>query len=410
MKRLLLFGSSAVLCGLLVLRCESSQQPLAPMEGSRSPTLEALMKLKDPANFGGGEISLSLPKATEGRRLALADPPSWDGTFGTGLNSGDDDCDQVAIGFTFPFFGVDYTQVWVNSNGNLTFDACNTTFSPTPVPDPPKLLVATLYGDFDPTLAGDVFYKTVGAPGFRVFVVTWSGIPEFAGDPDDTNTFQVMFFEETGQIQFGYNGLTTDGINWTSTPMNVGLSNGVSPVIHTAHRQFIPALDQTNVCYTPIVRQNGRDSYAQSRTDCGQAPGDGGEEGFCPVDVESLVPTVTGTEIFGVVFFVGTSGDDVAIGTPDKRNVFVMLGGDDIGIGADLEDLFHGGTGDDTWCGFGNTDWSFGNEGSDLLVGGGGSDRNDGGHTPVPSSDIDEDFDTCFGEANYLCEESHPDE
>ena len=118
---------------------------------------------------------------------------------------------------------------------------------------------------------------------------------------------------------------------------------------------------------------------------------------------------LTGRQFLGVVLFVGTEGEDVAFGIPDRRNVFVMRGGDDLAIGANLQDSFHGGDGDDTWCGGPGSDAAFGGQGSDFLEGEAGFDRNDGGHTPVPSSAPDQSTDVCFGEANFLCEQSFPD-
>ena len=130
--------------------------------------------------------------------------------------------------------------------------------------------------------------------------------------------------------------------------------------------------------------------------------------GLCPAP-----PTggnvITGRSFFGVMVFTGTEGNDIAIGVPNRRNIFLMRGGNDFANGANLEDTFHGGTGDDTWCGGAGNDLAFGAEGSDNLTGSVGTDRNDGGHTPVPSSSVDQDTDVCFGEANFLCEQSFPD-
>lgn len=124
----------------------------------------------------------------------------------------------------------------------------------------------------------------------------------------------------------------------------------------------------------------------------------------CPLG--GRTPNLTGTEFFGIVFFNGTEGNDVAVGVPNKRNVFLMKGGDDFACGANLEDTFFGGTGDDEWHGLEKRDIAFGHQGNDILDGGSGFDRNDGGHTPVPSSVVDADHDICsIGDENYLCEE-----
>ena len=44
---------------------------------------------------------------------------------GTLLSLGDDSTQEVPLGFTFPYQGQNWTSVWVNSNGNLTFGTAN---------------------------------------------------------------------------------------------------------------------------------------------------------------------------------------------------------------------------------------------------------------------------------------------
>jgi hypothetical protein len=150
------------------------------------------------------------------------------------------------------------------------------------------------------------------------------------------------------------------------------------------------------------------DPGCTSAADATESPNPPPTGGLCPAP-----PTggnvITGREFLGVVVFVGTEGDDVAVGLPDRRNIFLMRGGNDHANGANLQDSFFGGLGDDTWCGDAGTDVAFGGQGSDTLTGLDGTDRNDGGHTPVPSSSNDVDTDTCFGEFNFLCEQSFPD-
>jgi hypothetical protein len=198
--------------------------------------------------------------------VSATEPPVWETDFGTALNQSDDDCDYVPLGFSFDFYGVTYTDVWVNSNGNITFNGCNTDWSGPTIPKDPLAIIGTLYGDFDPGVNGDVYYNTLGTAPNRKFVVTWEVVPEYAETPG-LNTFQVQLFEGSNEILFGYNGLTTDGINWNGPPMNVGISSGTGPYINSYSGTEIPALDGENLCYMP-----SGDTYAVYLGTCPPPP------------------------------------------------------------------------------------------------------------------------------------------
>lgn len=184
---------------------------------------------------------------------------NFETAIGTGLNQSDDDCDLIPLGFTFEFYGVAYTQVWVNSNGNLTFNGCNTEWGHPDIPDGTNVLIGPLYGDFDPGDAGDVYFNTLGTAPNQRFVATWSVVPEFASVDTETNTFQAQLFEGSNGIGFAYNGLATDGINWAfSSPsldanMDVGITSGTGSFISSASGSSIPLLDGTTLLYSPIA-------------------------------------------------------------------------------------------------------------------------------------------------------------
>lgn len=184
----------------------------------------------------------------------------WESNLGVGLEQQDDDCELRAIGFPFVFYGQTYENVWINSNGNLTFNGCEPEWWHPDIPDGANVIVAPLYGDFDPEVAGEMFFNTIGSEPNRRLVVTWSGVPEYSEERDPTlppSTFQVWLFEGSNSIQFGYNGLGTEGVQWefhepaTDARMDVGISSSSGSFINSANGTGIPSLDLSNICYVP---------------------------------------------------------------------------------------------------------------------------------------------------------------
>jgi hypothetical protein len=152
-------------------------------------------------------IDLALPTnivftpSSAGFDVAFASP-SFDTGVGSPLTLGDDDTEEVPLSFAFPFLGVSYTSVWVNSDGNVTFgtgDAASTARDAARlIGGPPR--VAPLLNDLDPSSAGSVSARV---DTDRV-VVTWTDVPEFG--LINTNTFQVTL-ELNGTITLAYQSL-----------------------------------------------------------------------------------------------------------------------------------------------------------------------------------------------------------
>jgi uncharacterized protein (TIGR03437 family) len=119
----------------------------------------------------------------------------------------DDDSRQVALPFAFPFFGATYQQVFVNSDGNLTFTAGDSASTDRSLgrmtAGPPR--ISPLFDDLDPSqTAGGV---RVLADATRV-VVSWVKVPEWAqSGTTPLQTFQVRLYPD-GRVEFSYSGAT----------------------------------------------------------------------------------------------------------------------------------------------------------------------------------------------------------
>ncbi|MEM8770232.1 MAG: hypothetical protein AAGD92_01160 [Pseudomonadota bacterium] len=126
---------------------------------------------------------------------------------GVVLPLGDDTSQEVALGFPFPFQGTDYTSVFVNSNGNLTFGSGDSDFSESVaefLSDQPR--IAPLWDDLSPNQGGAVFAGN-DASGFTV---TFSGVPEFFATT--SNSFSVTLSPD-GSISVDYGAIAAlDGL------------------------------------------------------------------------------------------------------------------------------------------------------------------------------------------------------
>jgi hypothetical protein len=131
-------------------------------------------------------------------------------------------------GFTFPFFGEVYSQVVVNSDGNLTFEegdgkvgAARTELRF--LSGPPR--IAPAFGDMDPSVGGQI--RAVEGEDSLQFI--WDEVPEFDADVvRPPNTFSVTLLSN-GDIFFDY-GETALTPDFSETyPQGLQAIVGISP-------------------------------------------------------------------------------------------------------------------------------------------------------------------------------------
>lgn len=126
------------------------------------------------------------------------------------LQTGDDNFEEFNLGFPFTFYGVTYQSVFVNQNGNLTFNVGSSDFTPTPEEfrdGPPR--IAPYWIDLDPRCSPSQPIKGAFVKSLPDrFIVTYLNNPYFNCNNQNPihppiNTFQVVLFR-SGLIGFAY--------------------------------------------------------------------------------------------------------------------------------------------------------------------------------------------------------------
>ncbi len=120
---------------------------------------------------------------------------------GTELTLGDDDSEEIVPTTGVDFYGMTYSSLHVNSNGNLTFNSGDGTYDESLDLHFNQTRISALFDDLNPSSAGTISWKeTVDA-----VVVTYEEVPEYSST--GANTFQIELFFD-GVIRITWFGLT----------------------------------------------------------------------------------------------------------------------------------------------------------------------------------------------------------
>lgn len=150
---------------------------------------------------------------------------------------------QVALGFTLNFYGANYSSLYVNNNGNVTFDQPMGTYTPYGITNTTAAMLAPFFADVDTrgTSSGEVQYGQDTIGGRSVFGVNWINVGYFSQHYDKLNSFQLIITDRSdiaaGDFDFEFN---YDQIQWETgdasggsgglggTSAAVGWSNGIN--------------------------------------------------------------------------------------------------------------------------------------------------------------------------------------
>lgn len=135
-----------------------------------------------------------------------AAPLNWQDVSATGnvVAAADDTYEQVSIGFPFSFYGITYTEMFVSSNGYLTFGDGYSSYSNDFIPNPyePNNAIYALWTDLYPVGSGNGnIYTELISPTRRV--IQWEEVSHCCS-PGAPETFQVILDGSDNSITLQY--------------------------------------------------------------------------------------------------------------------------------------------------------------------------------------------------------------
>lgn len=136
----------------------------------------------------------------------------------------------VDLPFTANFFGSDYSGLYVNNNGNVTFNSGQDAFTPfglgSNYDGQGQPIIAPFFADVDTRGSGSglTSYGNGIYAGRNAFGVTWPGVGYYKKQTDKLNTFQLVMVDRSdiaaGAFDFYFN---YDQIQWETGDYSGGL-------------------------------------------------------------------------------------------------------------------------------------------------------------------------------------------
>ena len=174
---------------------------------------------------------------------------------------------SVPLGFTFVYYGVAYSSVYVSSNGDLQFQTSFDDYTPTAFGAGLGVLapfIAFFYTDLDPALGGSRTYATIGSAPNRQWILRYSGVPTQSYISSGLLSCDVVLTESSNAIEFRYYAVPLFRIGFRGSMyyVDIGIESGlnatgvndwISVVNHqTVSTLLEQGLNQSTYVFTPI--------------------------------------------------------------------------------------------------------------------------------------------------------------
>jgi len=276
-------------------------------------------------------------------------------------------------------YGENYTSLYVNSNGNITFGSSAYDYSSedlSNVNNSLPVMIAPFWSEVDIRDATPESSQTPGGNSTgtnliyydldtqnNIFTATWDDVGYYSNNTENLNAFQVQLVDGGGgdfDILFRY-----EDINWVYDP---AARAGVTAWDGMNYIEIDPSGDAAGmVGLEEAMGTSSQPGYWEFNVRDGQ------------VDVSMTHDlynnTYTGSDSNNVIH--GRLGDDLLIGESGADKLFGESGADTLYGDSDNDSSV---AGDDSLYGGTGNDVLFGGPGDDILLGGPGSDTLEGGN------------------------------
>lgn len=191
----------------------------------------------------------------------------------------------IPIGFDFCFFGQNYSNIVIGSNGLVTFNAasagqfCPWSFNQqNPNPGLPTNSIFGVFHDVNPASCGNIRYASYGEAPCRVFVVNFDDICLFSCTSLQSSS-QIVIHENTNIIDV-YNVQKSPCAGWNSGNSLIGIQNQGGTVGYSPPGRNTGNWSASNEAFrfTPSGEPSGDISWFEGETFIG----DGATIEVCP--------------------------------------------------------------------------------------------------------------------------------
>ena len=220
-------------------------KPDAPDAAPASPPA-AILNSGGPDPFGYQLKASHEASGPQYNWIEIAPPAGGSGTRLAELDGMDDGWFYpLQLPFTFHYYGTEYEQLAVASNGALYFDSVYIGFDNSPIPADNdygiQRLLAPFWDDLD-VYPGSIYYQDLGDR----FVVVFYQVSGFGPSPD-TITWQAILFAD-GNILFQYQDVTTGDERNNGADATVGIQGDSTTGLQYSYNTAALAADLA-ICF-----------------------------------------------------------------------------------------------------------------------------------------------------------------